>query len=205
MTLTRCGAFVALIWILDASAAEAQCSYSVSPTTVASPSTTGTRTITVITGTQCTWSAASTVPWITVTSGSGGQGIGSVTFVLAENQSSTARTGMVLVAGQTVTVTQEASSCTYAVTPASFSVSAVSTSRTLSVTTGTLCQWSAISTVTWMTITNPGAGTGVSAVTFSIDANTGLARTGTLTVAGQPVTVLQAGTLPQPSNLRIVR
>jgi hypothetical protein len=207
MTITRCCAFVALVWMLDASAAEAQCSYSVSPLTIASPSTTGSRTITVITGTQCTWSATSTVPWITVTSGTNGQGIGSVTFVLEENQSPTARTGMVLIAGQTVTVTQEASSCTYAVTPTSFSVGALSTSRTLSVTAGTQCRWTASSTVTWMTITSPGAGTGVSAVSFSVAANTGATRTGTLTVAGQPVTVLQAGTPPPvaPDNVRIVR
>ena len=210
MTISRCCAFVALVWILDASAAEAQCTYSVSPTTIGSPSTPGSRTVTVITGTQCTWSAVSTAPWITVTSGATGQGIGSVTFVLAENQTASARTGTVTVAGQTVTVTQEASSCTYTVTPTSFAVGTLGTSRTLSVTSGTSCKWSAASTVTWITITNAGSGSGMSAVTFSVAANTAQGtRTGTLNVAGQSVTVLQAGTsTPPPSipgNLHVVR
>ena len=211
MTVSRCCTFVAVIWMLDASVAEAQCSYTVTPTTIAAASTSGTRTVSIVTGTQCSWTATTTDSWITVTSGATGQGMGNVTFLVAANGTGSARTGTLTVAGKTVTVTQAANSCTYSVTPSSFSIDALSTSRTLSVTAGTQCTWSATTTETWITITNPGSGIGISPVTFSVTANGASAqRVGTLTVAGQTVTVTQAGTSggtppTPPTNLRVVR
>ena len=211
MTIPRCCTFVAVIWMLDASVAEAQCLYTVTPTTIAAPSTSGTRTVSIVTGTQCSWTATTTDAWITVTSGATGQGMGNVTFLVAANGTGSARTGTLTVAGKTITVTQAANSCTYGVTPTSFSIDALSTSRTLSVTAGTQCTWGATTTETWITITNPGSGIGISPVTFSVTANGAAAqRVGTLTVAGQTVTVTQAGTPggtppTAPTNLRVVR
>jgi hypothetical protein len=134
-----------------------------------------------------------------------------VSFRVAANPTSSVRTGTLLVAGYTLTVTQAAGSCTYSVSPTSFAIDPLSTSRTLSVVTGTQCTWGASTVETWITITNPGAGVGISSVTFSVTANgTATQRVGTLTVAGQTVTVTQAGDAgatppPRPSNLRIVR
>jgi hypothetical protein len=135
-----------------------------------------------------------------------------VNFRVAANPTSSVRTGTLLVAGQILTVTQAAGSCTYSVSPTSFAIDPLSTSRTLSVVTGTQCTWGASTVETWITITNPGAGVGISSVTFSVTANgAATQRVGTLTVAGQAVTVTQAGDPgatpppPPPSNLRIVR
>jgi hypothetical protein len=55
----------------------------------------------------------------------------------------------------------------------------------ISVTGG--CSWTAISNVVWIKITNINNG----AVSFSIDANTGPQRVGTLTIAGKQFTVTQ--------------
>ena len=212
MTIPRCCAFVALFGILDASPASAQCSYTVSQTTFSAPSTGGVQSTSVITGTQCSWTATTSDSWITVTNGTNHTGIGSVSFQLTANPTSSVRTGTLIVAGQTITVTQAASSCTYTVTPTSFSIDALSTSRTLSVTTGTQCAWGATTTETWITVTNPGTGVGMSSVTFAVSANGASAqRIGTLTVAGHPVTITQGGTSgggtppTPPNNLRIVR
>lgn len=208
MMIRRCCAFVVLIWMLEAAEASAQCSYSVTQTTFSTVSTSSVQATSVITGTQCSWTATSTVPWITITNGGSHTGMGSVSFQVAANPTASVRTGTLIVAGQTITVTQQASSCVYTVTPTTFSIEPASTIRTLSITTGTQCSWNATTTETWITITNPGSGSGTSAVTFSVTANAGQTRIGTLTVGGQVVTVTQAGgsaTPPAvPLNLRII-
>jgi len=51
--------------------------------------------------------------------------------------------------------------------------------------------WTAQSNAIWITITAGTSGTGSGAVTFSVQANTGAARTGTITIAGQTFTITQ--------------
>ena len=60
--------------------------------------------------------------------------------------------------------------------------------------TSTGCVWSAISNATWLTITNPGSGSGASSVKYSVAANSGGSRTGTLNIGGKTFTVTQSGT-----------
>ena len=52
--------------------------------------------------------------------------------------------------------------------------------------------WTASTTTSWITVNTP-SGTGNGVVNFSFTANAGATRTGTLTLAGQPLTVTQAG------------
>jgi len=65
---------------------------------------------------NCTWTAVSNSSWLTITSGSSGAGSGTVAYTVAAN-SSTARTGSISIAGQTVTVTQNSSAVTNSVGP----------------------------------------------------------------------------------------
>jgi hypothetical protein len=62
----------------------------------------------------------------------------------------------------------------------------------VSVTTSSGCAWTAASNAGWISITSGASGSGNGAVSFSIAANTGSARTGTLTIAGSTFTVNQA-------------
>ena len=82
------------------------CSYTVTPPTK-TPLTGGSVTIQVTTAAGCTWSAASILPWATLTGPSTVTGSGSVTFTVAAGAG---RTGTVTVAGQNVTLTQLTSS-----------------------------------------------------------------------------------------------
>ncbi len=60
-------------------------------------------------------------------------------------------------------------------------------------TTTAACAWTASSNaLPWLTITSGASGTGNGSVGLSIAANTGAARTGTATIAGQTFTVNQA-------------
>jgi len=54
------------------------------------------------------------------------------------------------------------------------------------------CTWTAQSNASWITITSGASGSGNGAATFSVAANSGLARTGTVRVASTTVTVTQA-------------
>jgi catechol 2,3-dioxygenase-like lactoylglutathione lyase family enzyme len=57
---------------------------------------------------QCDWTAVSNSDFITVNSGATGNGTGAVGFTVAPNATGAARTGTLTVAGQTVTITQDA-------------------------------------------------------------------------------------------------
>jgi hypothetical protein len=168
--------------------------YSVSPTTVAAGAASGTFTVNVTTtAASCTWSAASSASFVTVTGGASGSGNGTVTFSVAANSSTSSRSGTLTIAGRTVTVNQEGATppCTYSLSSTAVTASASGQSSTTTVTTRDTCTWTAGSNAPFLTITGGGSGTGNGTVTFRVDANNGAARTGTLTIAGQTVTVSQ--------------
>ncbi len=88
----------------------ANCTYSVSPASQGFSST-GTGNISVTTAAGCPWMAASNAPWITINSGTPGNGNGSVTYFVGQNPASSSYvTGTITVAGQTFTVTQGSAS-----------------------------------------------------------------------------------------------
>ena len=212
MRIIHCCALVVLASLAGTSPAEArQCAYTLTPTTFAVGSTASLRTLSIITGTQCSWTAVSGVSWIRVTSGATGSGIGAVTISVQENSAGTTRSGTVIVAGQTVTVTQQAGSCTYNVTPTSFTVDPISGTRTVSIVAGTQCGWSSAPQAAWISVTSGTSGSGIGAVTFDVEANpSSTPRTGVLTIGGQSVTITQGGsgggpTPTAPGNLHIVR
>jgi hypothetical protein len=82
--------------------------------------------------------------------------------------------------------------CSYTLSTTSISVGASGGSSTIVITTSGACSWVSISNDGFIVLTSPSSGAGNGSITFSVAANTGAARTGTLTVAGQTVTVSQA-------------
>jgi hypothetical protein len=204
LMITRICAALLVLTALCPSLAEAQCTYSVSPLSQSVPSTGFSGSISVITGSSCAWTATSPDSWITVAGGSHA-GLGSVNYTVAA--SSTARTGTLTVAGQTVTINQGAGSCTYSVSPLSQSVPSTGFSGSVSVITGSSCAWTATSPDSWITVAG-GSHAGLVSVAYTVAA-TSTARTGTLTVAGQTVTITQAAgaaVAPQPpTGVRIIR
>lgn len=95
------------------------------------------------------------------------------------------------------------SSCSYIVSPTNISPSASgTTSSNISITNGTGCAWSAISNANWITILSGSSGIGSGTAQYSIDANYGTsARTGTISIAGQTITVTQPGGYVSLSSL----
>jgi hypothetical protein len=192
------------------------CTYTLTPVSNSSSASGGTGSVTVTAGPGCAWSASSTVPWITVTSGATGTGSGAVNYSVQANTSNSTRTGDLTIAGESFTVAQAGVGCSYAIAPASASLGAPGGSGTASVTAGGGCVWTATSGVSWITINSGSSGTGNGAVTYTVAPNTSPTdRTGTLTIAGHTFTILEAAapldttppsvTLTAPANGSTVR
>jgi Putative binding domain, N-terminal/Viral BACON domain len=167
------------------------CSYSINPSSDAMPAAGGTSTIAVTTGGSCAWTSATNAPWITIASGGTGTGPGTVKLNVAAN-SGTARTGTATIAAQTFTVTQAAAPCGFALSPATVDVPAAGGEGRTNVSAGDGCAWTAASNATWITIAaGSSSGTGNRVVVFNADPNSGAARSGTITIGGQTLTVTQ--------------
>ena len=83
--------------------------------------------------------------------------------------------------------------CTNSISPPGANFSAAGGSAAITVTpTGAACSWSAASNVNWISVASGASGSGPGVVNLSVDANTGAARSSTLTIAGQSFTVTEA-------------
>jgi hypothetical protein len=172
----------------------APCTYAIDPPSATYTAAGGQGTLSLATGAGCTWTATSSVPWITVGNPSG-TGPADVGYAVAANTGTTLRSGTVTIAGQTHAVTQ-AAPCTYAIVPPSATSTAASGQGTVSLTTGAGCTWTATSSAPWITVGSP-SGTGSASVGYAVAANTPTTpRSGTVTIGGQTHTVTQAGALP---------
>ena len=167
------------------------CTYAIDPTSQSFGASGGTGSVNVTTQAGCSWTASSNESWITIDSGTSGTGSGTVNYSVDENTGS-ARTGTMTIAGHTFTVTQGAGgTCTYAIDPTSQSFGASGGTGSVNVTTQAGCSWTASSNESWITIDSGTSGTGSGTVNYSVDENTGSARTGTMTIAGHTFTVTQ--------------
>jgi hypothetical protein len=154
----------------------------------------------------CVWTATSNAGWITVTSGVVGYTSGAVSYTVAANPSPFPRTGTLTIAGQVFTVTQAGAGgggCAFTLDPTSRAVSATGGSGSFNVTALAGCPWTAASNNPgWITITSGASGTGSGSVRYSAGANTGAARSGTVTAGGRTFTILQSAAAgPQPVSV----
>ncbi len=91
------------------------------------------------------------------------------------------------------TIVNDDGSCTYTLSPASpQSVPATSSNLNVTVTTPAGCAWTATTSTAWITINSGSSGNGNGTVNMTFAANTGAARSGSLTIAGQTYTINQA-------------
>jgi hypothetical protein len=82
------------------------CTFTLTPVTQSINASGGTGSVTVATGTDCSWAATRTGTWITITRGASGRGNGIVRYRVSSNPDAFPRNGTLTVAGQPVTITQ---------------------------------------------------------------------------------------------------
>lgn len=100
---------------------------------------------------------------------------------------------------ETTTISATSGGCTAGVSPASASFSAAGGSENISVSAAAGCPWQAVSGDSWITVTAGAQGSGNGTVAIKVSSHTAsTSRTGSTTIAGQTVTVFQAGISPEP-------
>lgn len=182
----------------------AGCTYSVFSSIGSAPDAAGTDLI--ATGVSvstnvasCPWTAASTVPWATILDNASSTGSGRVDVAIAPNNTTSPRTGSITVAGQTLNFTQAAGSasvCTAAFDTSTITAPSTGASGIVNVTlSDPNCSHfiEAYPSSGWITITNKSnLLIGGGQVNYTIAPNNGPARTGSITVGGNVITVSQA-------------
>lgn len=173
------------------------CTYSLSPTSanIGPGGANGTIGLTSTAG--CNWTAVSNSAWATITSGSSGNGNGTINYSVQPN-AGPARSATITAGGQSFTINQT-SGCTYSVNPTSQNMTGNGGYGAFNVvTSNSSCSWTATSNDPWIYITAGGIGTGNAEVNYIAFQNTtGGLRTGTITVNGQSFTVNQSGSTPK--------
>jgi Viral BACON domain len=94
------------------------CTYSLSPPSQSFGSGGGTGTVSVNAVSGCSWSAASNVSWVTITSGTAGSDTGTINYAVALNTNTASRTGTIKVQEQTFNVFQDGASAVPVITSA---------------------------------------------------------------------------------------
>ena len=164
------------------------CTYSIAPSDFNIGSQGGAGQLAISTAPQCPWTALSNSNWVTFAQSSG-SGPATVAFNV-QPTSGPSRVGTAVVAGQTFSINQS-QGCAYQVQPTTHNVPANGGTGMVNVATAQGCSWTASSDASWIAIQGVASGAGDGAVMFAAAATTGPARTGTLTVAGQKITVTQ--------------
>jgi transglutaminase-like putative cysteine protease len=175
------------------------CSFALSPKDEKFKDTGGTGTVKVTPNfTNCDWTAVSSDPFITITSGASEIGKGTVSYTVASNATTEALTGSIMIGDQTFAITEAATPCEISLgeTLTSFS-SAGGTSNVTVTANGTTCPWTAVVSGSFITINSGGTGPGNETIDYTVAANTKTTpRNGTITVGKEKLTIKQSGTAP---------
>jgi hypothetical protein len=165
------------------------CTFNISPDQAPVAAGGGPLSVAVTTPNGCGWTAAGNAPWIRITSGSPGSGNGTVQLAI-DPHGGAPRSGTATIAGRTLTVNQ-ASGCSFSITPGAQTVPAAAGSVPVVVTAAAGCAWTSTSNAPWLALQGGGSGNGNGSVQVDVQANTGAGRSGTVTIAGQTFTVTQ--------------
>ncbi|MCF8298474.1 MAG: C10 family peptidase [Saprospiraceae bacterium] len=169
------------------------CSYILSPSSLSFTAAGGTGTFSVQTQTGCTWTATESCSFVTITSGSSGTGNGSVSYTVSANSSTSPRSCIITVQGQSYTITQSGN-CTFTLSSTGQNFTHTGGTGSFTITTSTGCSWTATESCSWLTITSPASGSGNGSITFSVTPNTTTAqRNCVITVESETYTVVQTG------------
>lgn len=85
-----------------------------------------------------------------------------------------------------------ATQCTYVLMPTSANVGAAASAASFTVTAPAGCPWTATANDGWLAVTSGSPGSGNGTVNYSVAANSGAQRIGTISAGGQTFTVTQA-------------
>ncbi len=196
--VAACGGSTAVTELTGPDTVRCQTAVSAPPSAI--PAAGNRVTLTVIAARECTWTASSETSWASV-SPSSGQGEAPITVNVSANPAGNARTAVIFVNDNRLSLAQEAAPCRYDVSPSSVRLSHDGGRATFQVTATEACAWQAASNQPWARVLTA-TGTASATVQIEVSRNEGRTpRTATITVAERSVTVEQdsePGPTPAP-------
>jgi hypothetical protein len=173
------------------------CTFSLSPGNLSVPFSGGTVSASVSAPAGCPWEAIPAAPWLTVQTPTHGTGPGTITVAAASNASNlSARAGAVTVGASAASVSQPGGSCsTPQFVPASLSIDQTGGTGDIAVQAPASCSLAASTAASWITINGVAATAGGALVSYTIAADTGLPRSGTISIGSAAYTVNQVGSV----------
>jgi hypothetical protein len=206
----------------------APCRYSVTPANTTVSAGGGEIPVAIETLTGCVWTVSSAVAWIAAPAAASSNRSGTVTLTVARNPAPVTRTGTVTIGPQTITIQQAAADpeappapapapapgptpgpspsptpCVFDISPTSNNVGSDATTGSVQVIAGSGCAWTATENSNWLTITAGESGNGNGKIDYRVSANTGAARSATITAAGKTFTIAQAAAPPPVCSFSI--
>lgn len=182
-------------WSISLQTSTTACSFTLTPLAQAFPITGGSGSFDIAMPSNCSWTASTNSGFITLNSGFGGNGNGTVSFSVGQNMNG-GRSGAIDISNGVVTRTfqvQQPSGCPFSVNQTAVNFGASGGNGNVGVTAGSLCSWQATSGASWVQITSA-LQTGDGTAAFSVQPNpTANARSATITVGARTFTVNQAG------------
>ncbi|HSK70583.1 MAG TPA: carboxypeptidase regulatory-like domain-containing protein, partial [Pyrinomonadaceae bacterium] len=89
----------------------------------------------------------------------------------------------ILLSDQTANFTATAQNCSYSIDPSGVNAPSSGAAGTITVATQAGCNWTAIANNKWISITSANSGAGAGTVSYSVEANSGSARSGSIMIA----------------------
>jgi len=162
----------------------------------------GTGTVRIQTNRECSWSLPPQPSWVKLSQPQSTQGPAEISFVVAENRSTSLRSWELVVGDQRKVISQEAALCTWSVSPAKISVDASGGEAQAILTTEEFCSWELPKAASWIKMT-PERGQGRTEITVHISRNNGSSRTENVKVSTAVIEVTQreasAPSVPEPA------
>lgn len=170
---------------------EPTCTYAIGPTYYNAGRGPDEILINVTAESGCRWTATTGAEWVSIGSGGRGSGSGTVRLTIPAN-SGPPRMALVTIAGLTFTLRQQGI-CTTSLKPTYYNAGRGPDDIRIAVTADAGCAWTAASSVSWVSVAEGAAGSGNGIVRLLVEPNGGAARSVTMTIAGQPFALRQAG------------
>ena len=175
-----------------------KCAVAASTSPTSFPFAGGSGSLTITTNPECAWGLGSEASWI-LPDRTSGQGEAIVPFKVAPNSTSDTRTGtLVLESSTRLEVAQEGAPCRFGLDANLIEIGAGGGVARLHVTAMAGCGWTVQALDSWITVARGASASGTDLVELLVAANSGPVRQGSVTIAGQTVTIAQerASTLP---------
>ncbi len=160
----------------------------------------GSGTISLATARECEWTLRAESDWLTFSVPTTGQGPADLAFSAQPNRSTSSRAVAVSVADQRATISQEAATCPWNVSPSEVVMSPAGGDRTVRLSTEDFCSWAVTSRESWVAVASASNGKGSADILLRIGRNDGAERTANIEVPGGTVAIRQReGTSPPPA------